>query len=118
MVAVYGSLRKGLHNHRLLEDQEFKGLTKVRGFKLHRYCSSFPAVTKADPVSAVTVELYEVSDRCFESLDYLEGYPNFYNREVVELDNGSTAWMYFIEGELDQEVIQDGDWFKHFTGVS
>jgi len=112
LVAVYGSLRNGLGNHRLLVGQEFLGQSVVQGFNLHVYCSGFPAITQGD--HSVLTEVYAVDAPCMRSLDGLEGYPSFYNRTEVQTTYGK-AWIYFMSPDEVQgtELIEDGDWVKY-----
>lgn len=63
--------------------------------------------------SNITIEVYEVSDEEFSTLDVLEGYPNFYNRKLTETEFGD-AWIYFNEKEMyDGDEISSGDWSKY-----
>ena len=40
-------------------------------------------------------EVWEVSDEVMEQLDAIEGYPDFYNKQIVHTTQGK-AWMYFL----------------------
>ncbi len=130
LVAVYGSLRSGLHNHSVLGNSEFIGESVVHGFKMIKYSSSFPAVTPSDSVvtadresgepmvaNTIITEVYKVTTEADAvSLDWLEGYPSFYDRKKVSTEHGD-AWVYFIQ-DLQGEVIEDGDWKKFYLGSS
>lgn len=119
-VAVYGSLRKGLHNHGLLSQATLLGTERVKGFGMYSL-GSFPFVSTTGDVTdkEITVEVYEVTPAEFRRLDMLEGYPSFYDRMMIETSHGP-AWIYFIDGK-DQytpsrhEPVPDGDWFKFYT---
>ena len=60
--------------------------------------------------------MWEVDDEVFGQLDGMEGYPEFYNRQVIHTTQGK-AWMYFLEGaEYDKykgirgdNVFEEGD---------
>lgn len=111
-VAVYGSLRKGLSNHHVIDGAEMIGKTKIKGFDMHSL-GAFPFITHGD--GEVTVEVYEVPDMDYaRGLDALEGYPNFYDRELVETEFGE-AWVYFIDDEAtaDHPPVPDGDWYEY-----
>ena len=101
-VFVYGSLKSGFGNHRLLEDSnaEFLGTTytKDTNFLMFSF-GAFPAVVKNEEFGygAVEGELYLVDQITMFKLDMLEGNGTFYTRELVELDDGSKAWMYLID---------------------
>tara|TARA_R110002074_G_scaffold86269_2_gene190575 strand:+ start:357 stop:1217 length:861 start_codon:yes stop_codon:yes gene_type:complete len=100
-VAVYGTLKSGYHNHGLIEEQEFIGQGQTK--------SAYPLEVEGLPYmhdikgegSQVTVEVYDVSDECFDRLDMLEGHPSFYKRRMttITMDDWSEtrAWVYFIQ---------------------
>jgi gamma-glutamylcyclotransferase (GGCT)/AIG2-like uncharacterized protein YtfP len=120
-VAVYGSLRKGMGNSRLLGDSVFIGTGWVYGYALQAYCSAFPAAFETtDGQNRVFVEVYKVEPNIAVGLDMLEGYPHFYNREIVEVDGvevDGVIWMYYIEGECpSSRIIPNGDWVKYKNG--
>lgn len=102
LVAVYGSLKKGLGNHRLLVENTFICNAKsVDEFNMHSL-GAFPCITH-EPVAHIDVEIYSVTDSTFEDLDHLEGHPHFYCREEHNFrdlqGNEYTAWIYFIAHE-------------------
>ena len=110
-VLVYGSLRKGLHNHGVLGDSPYVKTTTVSGFELKPYCGSFPAVVhNPNSLHPVTVEKYMVDVAGLARLDGLEGYPNFYNRMKTPL-----GWIYHIDSEdlSSLETITHGDWNRY-----
>jgi gamma-glutamylcyclotransferase (GGCT)/AIG2-like uncharacterized protein YtfP len=106
-IAVYGSLKKGFHNHALLERN---GATKVsteriNGFIMHSM-GFFPAIVPGD--GEVTVEVYEAPDSAMPSLDRLEGYPSLYDRKEVSTSVGP-AWIYFMQNN-EGPIVQGGCW--------
>lgn len=117
LVAVYGSLRKGKGNHRILDNDrtEYLGTTRVSGFDMYSM-GSFPFIT--DGGGEITVEVYRVTDGTTAfRLDALEGYPSFYDRKQVQTEYG-LAWIYFIN---DYDVsrfqpVPDGDWVTFRQG--
>lgn len=134
IIAVYGSLRKGLGNHPVIsangaegKDYKFlgKGWTdeKYKMYSLHAY----PFVTSTEQQSNIVVELYEVNDYIARRVDGLEGCnpsnpesdSNFYKRMQVDvtLESGDkhVAWMYFIDTREDTTAppVVHGDW-KHY----
>jgi len=119
VVAVYGSLRKGMGNHRLLANQTFLGETKtVEKYAMYSL-GGFPKVSlEGDKVSQIVVELYEVDAPGLARLDMLEGYNgegqrNFYDRSPIQCEDGNLALIYHIEDKGRQpEVVPDGDWVK------
>lgn len=111
IVAVYGSLRKGLSNHGCLGDSPFLDTTTTKPeFRMWSY-GGFPGCTPGG--ERMVVEVYRVeSQATMDRLDRLEGYPNFYNRKIVELENGIKAWVYYIEEpeEWTKESDHIEDW--------
>ena len=119
IVAVYGSLRKGLGNHRLLSTSESLGTHVVNiPFKMVSL-GGFPALVPQDDSHEITVELYTSDDPdVYSSLDMLEGYPSFYNRKKIAVD-GKPAWVYFIESHeyvRGRDVVESGDWSNFVAG--
>lgn len=102
-VFVYGSLKKGFGNHRLLVESELicEAVTLDSKYNM-RSCGGFPGV-HSNGENRISGELYSVDDITFESLDRLEGNGHFYNREEVFLVSTSQpamkpykAWMYLL----------------------
>jgi len=111
LVAVYGSLKQGYGNHRLLETSEFKGGTQTKPEYTMYSMGGFPCITEEGGTS-IEIEVYEVEDSVFSRLDQLEGYPTFYNRKEIETEWGD-AWVYYINdraylGRLN--VVESGRW--------
>ena len=102
-VFVYGSLKKGFGNNRILAHSKFlgKGITLDDSFSMISL-GGFPGVIYG--TKRVEGELYQVDNEVFESLDRLEGNGHFYQRELIPiilLDNPNggkniKAWMYVL----------------------
>jgi len=115
LVAVYGSLRKGLHNHRLLANARCLGIDYIPNFNMFSM-GSFPFLKPVETLALTTVEVYNASPEEFRNLDRLEGYPSFYDRKQVPTTYGS-AWVYFIDRpNTTHQLITSGDWKEHYTG--
>lgn len=119
-VAVYGTLRAGFGNHRLLEGSTFLGEgNTIDGFTMR--ARGIPYVSKNGDTN-IKVEVYSVDDVTLEDLDSLEGHPNWYRREEVDikLDNGKNekAWMYLMEERAVDgvSVVPSGDYKKYAYG--
>ena len=111
LVAVYGSLRQGHGNNRLLIDSEFLNTElSVSEFTMHSL-GGFPALVEG--TDRVVIELYGVDDLTFARLDQLEGYPTMYNRRQITTSHGD-AWVYFMEALHwgSDGVVEGGDWTK------
>lgn len=55
---------------------------------------AFPGVVKGGTYK-IQGEVWEVDDETMQDLDAIEGYPDFYNREVTMTTQGK-AWMYYL----------------------
>ena len=113
-IFVYGTLRRGEHNNRLLSRAKFKGFYETEPIYVLRNLGSFPGLMLNGETS-VKGELYEVDDDTLEYLDYHEGHPSFYCRMPVSLkDCKDSVEGYVISGHplYHQElpVIESGDW--------
>lgn len=80
-LAVYGTLKKGKSNHKLIEHCYFYG-TYYLGSEFCLTVGGLPYVQRK-PGHGVLVEIYEVDDETIKLLDRLEGHPTFYTREDV-----------------------------------
>ena len=123
LVFVYGTLKKGFSNHRLLAGAEFLG-TGQTVKKYAMYSTGTPIVLKQEAVSPIFGELYRVDEKILASLDSLEGHPDWYRREEVEIsvDEGErgkrleTAWLYF---SLDKRgtLVPSGKFLKEVLPI-
>jgi len=111
LVAVYGTLRKGSGNHRLLLNSELVSTERLKGF-LMKSAGGFPVVFHGN--SEITVEVYEVPISDMKYLDGLECHPTWYRRELVNTSKGK-AWMYIMQQEYSTPVVESGDWLE-YTG--
>lgn len=103
-VAVYGTLKQGHGNHRLIQ-QDPVSIGYISGHRL--YQSGIPFLVK-DHTSEyeVQVEIYEVDDETLQRLDRLEGHPSAYRREIlsVSTDEGNRdAWTYLYPTPVGKE---------------
>jgi len=126
IIAVYGTLRQGFGNHRIINDKPFHK-TELTNFVMYSL-GGFPAIVESnDDKDTIAVELYEVDDITLANVDSLEGYNResdhnpFYDCKEVEVylgdGNYTTASIYvmhensrYIKGA---PVVKSGDWVKH-----
>jgi gamma-glutamylcyclotransferase (GGCT)/AIG2-like uncharacterized protein YtfP len=120
-VFVYGTLRKGYGNNRLLTQATFlsKGETVN---KYTMFASGIPYVNKHIETDTIKGELYEVTDKELERLDLLEGYnpskheDSWYKREKVDIkdENGSIeeAYIYFNDTKTNT-IVESGDYTNY-----
>ena len=112
-VSVYGTLRPGFGNNRLLNTSEHLGTGKtVEKYTLR--ASGIPFVSK-EPLHNVVVDVYKVDNDTLDRLDGLEGHPEWYKREQIPVkvgDKTMTAWLYFNDGYPNLPLINSGDYTK------
>ncbi|MGY0216575.1 gamma-glutamylcyclotransferase family protein [Endozoicomonadaceae bacterium StTr2] len=122
LLAVYGTLLKGLRYHHYLTDIDAEYLGS--GYTCDHYTlyslGPYPAVATDQATCPVRVEVYRVSDQGLkERLDELEDYPSLYDRSqvAVRLESGQEvkAWIYHIPDNKVRHlpVIEDGDWRRY-----
>lgn len=120
-VLVYGTLRQGQVNHRILVagNAKYVADVKLAGFHLFNTGYGYPAAVKADlfNLNRMVCELYEIDENTLANLDRLEGYPTHYNRIEVECGpNGETAWIYVYDirkvAAAKMQPIGCNDWVK------
>lgn len=119
-VFVYGTLKRGYVNHRVMEQANgvFLGDAKTSP-SVFDLCDlgAFPAVVPGE--HRIAGELYAVPDDGMTPLDRLEGFPRFYDRKLVSVDvmhpgdddvAQAVAWVYFLH-EPTGKVLEsfDGD---------
>ena len=124
-VAVYGTLRRGHGNHRLMEGAE----CVAEGFFSLPYrmvsLSAFPGLVAAIEPHRVYLEVYEVDDSRLNRLDGLEGYRgdghnNFYSRvNIPDLSiNGQVVQVYVLDSSYnDHPQVDSGDWVAYRKGA-
>lgn len=94
-VFVYGTLKKGHGNHRLLRQSRYLGRCYVEGKWGMVNLGAFPAVVEAETPTKIFGEVYLIDTKTLMSLDILEGYPTFYTRTKVDTP-WKKAWMYHL----------------------
>ncbi len=103
---------RGYWNHDRLAKAEFLGESKTNPIFTMIDYGSFPAcLTEGE--TAITGEVYDVTDAELAATDRLEGYPSFYTRVRCITDFGE-AWIYVMKpstlGNSKPTVIPEGIW--------
>lgn len=118
LICVYGSLKKGFHNSRLLEQAVFLGKYLTEPSWTLLSLGSFPALIKAGTTSIHT-EVYEVDKETRDRVYLLEGYSgvrdspnNWYDTTDVITPYG-TAEVFYMKNESqykNNRIVEDGIW--------
>lgn len=114
LVAVYGSLKRGLDNYHLLEDAEFRGCDILRTITLYDL-GPYPGA-KGQSSDGIEVEVYSVTALQLRQLDLLEDYlaetpdKGMYDRQLFQTRFGQ-AWIYLYNPPVSGLVpITKGSW--------
>jgi gamma-glutamylaminecyclotransferase len=114
---VYGTLKKGFRNHRLLEGAKYLCDGFLSGYGMHSM-GAYPAIRPSSDAPGVHGELYEITDDMLPSLDRLEGVPHLYTREVESIECpdkdygavGLYAYVYVFARPLHGRIMRSGEW--------
>src|SRR5687768_13262362 len=97
LYAVYGTLRQGFGNNRLLQNEHSQYLgTQTKKFPFRMVSmGGFPGmIYTPGKENTITIEVFRVTSPTVERrLDMLEGYPGWYDKQTVETEWG-TAFIY------------------------
>jgi gamma-glutamylcyclotransferase (GGCT)/AIG2-like uncharacterized protein YtfP len=109
---VYGTLKRGQRNNRLLAGQEFVSVARtVPGYRLYD-CGAYPGLV-ADAASGGVVqgELWRVGEEALPDLDAYEGVPDLYARRNVEVEGiAGPVIAYFYERDVSAFRDCGGMW--------
>ena len=115
LVFVYGSLKRGYPNHRLLGEALFLGPHVTKDCYTMTDLGYYPAVSLHGTTS-IHGEVYEVTTDELATLDVLEGVPDYYHRILIPTSYGE-AWMYFMPISQNPvhrlplpSAVASGDW--------
>lgn len=96
-VFVYGSLKQGRGNHRLLEKSKFLGRCYIEGPHVMVSLGGYPGLVREESLASrkIVGEVYQINEETLQSLDWLEGHPRYYERKKVETPF-KNAWVYYL----------------------
>lgn len=118
-VFVYGTLKKGRWNNRLLQQSgaTFLGHDSITDFVQMVDLGHFPGIIPVShKVGQATVfgEVYAGDGEMLDALDMLEGNGHFYTRVKMRTDRlDLNTWVYTLPVEWEKEakdVVADGLW--------
>lgn len=119
IIAVYGSLRQGLHNHTLIQNSKKLGtFTSKPEYSLYSL-GGFPGL-KEGGKTAVVMEVYEVDDITARHVDSLEGYsPNrpatFYDKKQIDTPYGKAGVYTYVNDIPQNRLVESGDWYEYYN---
>lgn len=117
LIFVYGTLKKGHHNHHVMGQSELLGEVQITGFKMYSL-GGYPALTRGE--DTITGEVYEVTDEnTLKNIYRLEGYSgvrdsssNWYDTTDVSTKWGK-AELFYMKNEntySNRPVVKSGIW--------
>lgn len=128
---AYGTLMSNHGNNTLLKKSKFVGRAEsVEKYEMYisKYGGAIPFVRKDKQTSIILGELWEINSECLKRLDALEGHPDWYNRESIDVKVNNVivkAFIYFNQHVDDQNegsnpmvVIETGDFNDKHNYVS
>ena len=113
-VFVYGTLRQGFGNHRLLEGATFIGPATTAAEFTMLHLGAYPGLIH-DGTTQIVGEVYEVDADQLRHLDRLEGHPDFYHRIPARLaDPALEVELYVLPPTYREHyrVVASGDWTR------
>lgn len=118
LIGVYGTLRKGCGNHRVMGSSELLGTVVTNPSFTMFNNGGFPFVFPSGE-TPITLEIYNVSDQgTLRDIYGLEGYTgernhprNWYDTVDVETEFG-TAEIFVCKNPPNLPVVASGDWTK------
>lgn len=115
-VFVYGTLKKGFGNHRLLKDAEFICEDMTKPLYTMYSLGGFPAIQQGGDTSIIG-EVYKIDKDTLAHLDVLEGYKagrdcNMYERRITVTKQGHKCFIYEMDEPYSKELVENGEWTK------
>lgn len=109
LLLVYGTLKKGFPNHRIIEGASYVGTGSIQDMAMYNL-GHFPGI--APGKSSIHGEIYDIDDATLARCDTLEGHPDFYTRvEAPNKIDGRVVWFYLYPHLTGREpLIESGVW--------
>lgn len=107
---VYGSLKKGFDNHRLL-DKYAKRVGKastIRKFGMFEDSFGNYPYLVSEPIYKIEGELYQISRKeLLEEIDEFEGSPDYYQREKIKVKTHKGVKLAYAYIRADADIPKD-----------
>ena len=124
LVAVYGSLRKGMGNHDyFLGKANYLGEFQTEPIYSLYGLGGFPGL-KLNGSSSIIMEVYEVTPLEASRIDGLEGYDKesddntFYDKITINTPWGEASTYLYVPNVSEDKFVESGDWKKHKLSLS
>ena len=113
LVFVYGTLKKDKCNaHNMTGAKYLREFTlPVKGFLYWNTSRNYPHFISDDTGAFISGELYDVDEILVEKLDYFEGHPTFFKRNVIPMHEGDIYYYEYI-GYIKNKEKLDKDFIK------
>jgi gamma-glutamylaminecyclotransferase len=110
LLFVYGTLKRGGRNHRLLADQRFvREVETAPAYRVYDL-GPYPGLVRDEANGlAVRGELWDVSGCALEELDDFEGVPGLFDRRPVEIDDTDEPVMAYFWARAVPADAPSGD---------
>lgn len=93
-IAVYGTLKRGFYNYNRFNSCfpfNFIYSEVIKGFSLYDL-GSYPTAIENEN-DKITIEIFEVSDECFNILNRMELFAGYVKKEVETSVGSATMWV-------------------------
>lgn len=112
--AFYGSLRRGMSNHRRYQaGLEYLFTETLAGYRLYALPAYPYAIKTGNPADVIIIEVHraldEATERAVHDLEIGAGY--FYDEVSVR---DQTVGIYLFEEAGTEPFVEGGDWVKFF----
>lgn len=114
LYAFYGSLRRGMKNHKVFEPAlDYQFSVRLKNFKMYAL-ESFPFVVRTDAeLDSIVAEVFRVNDKnAQQNIHLLEMREGYFCDEVVI--NGKRVSIYVYKNAENYPEVLGGDWVKFF----
>jgi gamma-glutamylaminecyclotransferase len=112
LLFVYGTLKRGGCRHGALAKQRFRGEARTQPLYALHDLGDYPGLLKTETGQEVVGEVYEVDGALLPWLDTVEGAPEWFKLEPIQLRGYSEeVWSYFYQGDAgERPMIPSGHW--------
>ena len=109
---VYGTLMRGHLRADTLRYERYIGEVQTLPQYALLDCGNYPGLVRVEnDGKSIHGELYEVNSRLIEVLDRIEGSPELFRLEKVEIENSPDVYAYFLKYKINNpRYCQNNKW--------